>query len=100
MPVRIKKGSSRLTHAELVVVDGIEFWARPEIPDLPPASTDTYHTIEDAVRIDMLARLKYRRQDWWWLLAHRNDMRVLPSEMTPAQTMVIPAATAIRKEIF
>lgn len=100
MPVRIKRGSSRLEHAELVVVDGIEFWTRPDIPDIEPDSTDVYHTTHESERIDIIAGDKYNKQEWWWVLAHRNDYRLLPFSLSAGNRMVVPRASRVRKELF
>jgi len=100
MAVRIKRGSSRLTHSELVKVDGIEFFTRPNIPDIDPASDDNYYRVTDTDRIDTISQEKYQRADWWWVLAHRNDLRVLPSDLTSGQTVVIPRAALVRRSLF
>lgn len=100
MPVRIKKASSRLTHSTLVVVDGIEFWTRPEIPDIEADSTDDYHNIEEHERIDKISQDKYKRTDWWWVLAHRNNMRLLPNELSPGNFLIVPRASLVRKNLF
>lgn len=100
MPVRIKRASSRLTHAELVVVDGIEFWTRPELPDVEPDATDEYYDIEDNDRIEVIANMKYKRPDWWWVLAHRNDYGLLPNALTPGERVIVPRAPLIRKSLF
>ena len=100
MPVKIKKGSSRLTHSELVIVDGIEFWTRPEIPDVNAAASDEYMRIEDNQRIDTVATAKYRRTDWWWVLAHRNNYGLLPNAMRRGDRMIIPRASLVRKSLF
>lgn len=100
MPVRIKKGSSRLTHSELVVVDGIEFWTRPDIPDVDGASDDAYYMVEDTDRIDKIAKDQYRREDWWWVIAHRNELRLLPNALTKGQTVIVPRAALVRKTLF
>jgi hypothetical protein len=100
MSVLIKRGSSRLAHAELVVVDGIEFWTRPNIPDLPASETDRTHIVEDRERMDTIANDKYRRQDFWWVIAHRNDFRLLPNALVAGKKIVIPDASLIRRELF
>lgn len=100
MSVRIKKGSSRLAHAELVVVDGIEFWTRPNVPDITPESSDSYHTTSEVERLDLIADNKYRRDDWWWVLAHRNDYNLVPNDVETGKSMVIPRASLIRKDLF
>ena len=100
MTVKIKKASSRLSHAELKVIDGIEFWTRPEIPEIEEASDDEYYVVEDSDRIDVISRKKYKRDDWWWVLAHRNNLRLLPGDIVAGTTLIVPRASRVRKTLF
>jgi hypothetical protein len=100
MATRIKRSSSRLVHAKLVVADEAEFWSRPAIPDMPGNQRERTHVVEDGERIEVIAAKYYNRQDWWWIIAHRNNLMVLPSDLYPGKTIVIPDARAIRQRIF
>jgi len=100
MTVRIRRGSSRLVHSTLVVIDGVEFWTRPNLPELTPSSMDKQHLVADPERIDSIANARYKRDDWWWVLAHRNDLRLLPSALIPGQSIIVTDVTQVRRELF
>lgn len=100
MSVRIKKGTSRLSHSQLVVIDGIEFWTRPEIPDLTPSPSDTQHEVKDVERIDNIAKTHYQQDGRWWVIAHRNDLRELPGDVQEGQRIMITSPEQVRKELF
>jgi hypothetical protein len=100
MTIRVKKGSSRLVHAELQNIDGIEFFSRPELPELTESSTDKQHTVADVERLDSISRRYYRQDSFYWVIAHRNDIRIFPEGLMPGQRIIIPSAAKIRKELF
>ena len=100
MSVRIKKGTSRLVHAELYVIDGIEFWGRPELPDMTSHSTDTLHEVRGPDRMDTISRERYQNDEFWWTIAHRNNLRLIPNELIEGHRLVIADPTRIRKELF
>jgi nucleoid-associated protein YgaU len=97
MTVRIKKQESRLKHATLVSLDGIEFWSRPRYPDLPLSTGDIYHTVEAEQRIDTIARTYYKNEKLWWIIAHANNMFVLPCELEMGARIRIPDPRVVRK---
>jgi len=100
MTVKIKKGSSRLELANLYVVDGVEFWGRPEIPDLPASQDDKIHIVSDGERMDMISNMYYGRDDWDWIIAHRNNLSLLPVELQTGQKIIIPDPSVVRDRIF
>lgn len=100
MSIRIKKGSSRLVHSELQNIDGIEFFSRPELPNFTESSTDKQHTVADGERLDSLSRRYYKQDSFYWVIAHRNDIRIFPEELIPGHRIIIPSASKIRKELF
>lgn len=100
MPVLIKKNSSRLAHATLYVLDGIEFWSRPIYPELPSSANDVPHTVEDDERIEMIAEKYYGNQEWWWIIAYRNNLGLFPVALIPGQTLVIPDPAVVRGKMF
>ena len=100
MAVRIKKGSSFLVHANLLSVDGVEFWQRPEIPELPASSRDTPHTVEDGDTLERIAKKHFNRDDWDWVIAHKNNLRLLPSELRPGMVLMIPDTATVREKLF
>lgn len=97
MTVRIKKQESRLKHATLVTLDGFEFWSRPKYPDLPESTGDIWHTVEESQRIDSIARIYYKNEKLWWVIAHANNMFDLPCELEMGQRIRIPDPRVVRK---
>ena len=100
MTVRIRKGSSRLVHSDLVIIDGIEFWTRPNIPDLEPATTDVQHEVKGIDRIDVISKQRYQNDGFWWTIAHRNNLRLLPCDLIVGNRIVISDPSKIRRELF
>lgn len=100
MAVRIKKGSSYLVHSKLVVVDDVEFWTRPEIPDLPASSRDIPHTVSDGERLEHISLKYFGRSDWDWVIAHKNNISSLPTGFKPGQTLLIPDSATVREKLF
>lgn len=100
MPIRIRKGSSRLVHAELQNIDGIEFFSRPEIPDLSSSSSDIQHTVSDGDRLDTISKRYYKQDSFYWILAHRNDIRLFPDDLITGQRIVVTSSPQIRRELF
>lgn len=96
MSVKIKKNESRLGLADLVVVENTEFWSRPVIPNLDPSSDDVYHTVKDYDRIDTIAKKYFKNEGLWWVIAHANDLRLLPMDLKVGQRIRIPDPRRIR----
>jgi hypothetical protein len=100
MPTRIKKGSSRLSHSKLLVIDGIEFWSRPEIPDLTPSTGDVQHRVISTERLDVIAERYYKQAGRRWVIAHRNNLGLFEEDTRVGTTLVISDPAQVRKELF
>jgi nucleoid-associated protein YgaU len=100
MSVRIKRGSSRLIHAELVMIDGIEFWTRPDIPDLTPSTGDKEHRVQVGERLDTIAKKYYKQDGRHWVIAHRNNIKQMEEEVHVGTTLIISDPIQVRKELF
>jgi len=97
MTVKIQKQSSRLKHATLLLVDGIEFWGRPDLPDLPESTGDRYHTVLEGERLDTIAKKYYRKGDYRWVIAHANNMGLMATDCDRGQVLRIPDPAIVRK---
>lgn len=97
MTTRIRKNESRLLYADLVALDGKEFWDRPKLPDIPASTRDRYHTVEEHERIDSIAYFYYKTDGYWWVIAHVNNLRVLPDDLKPGMRIRIPDIVMVRK---
>jgi len=100
MSVKIDVSSSRLRHAELFSLDGIEFWCRPEIPNIPTSVNDIIHYVEESDRIDLLANKYYKNPRLWWVIAHVNNFINLPEDLIAGQRIRIPDPFYVRKYLF
>jgi len=100
MAVKIERGTSRLAHAVLAVAEGVEFWTRPGITDIPYSANDIIHEVEFSDRIDLLAKKYYQRAKLWWVIAHANNMKDLPVELIPGSRIRIPDPFLVRKYVL
>ena len=100
MAIKIKKNQSRLRHAELIAIGDIEFWDRPRIPDIEPSQYDKIHVVSEGERIDSIANAYYGDPLLWWVIAHANAMKSLPTELHPGMQIVIPDVRRLRKNIL
>lgn len=100
MSVRIEKATSRLALADLAIVEGIEFWTRPNIPDIPSSPGDQIHEVASGDRIDRLAKKYYKRPRLWWVIAHANNLKDLPVDLIPGMQLRIPDPFYVRKYIL
>lgn len=98
MSVRVRK-DSRLKFAKLLVVDGIEFWDRPRIPEIPPAKDDKIYAVEQGDRLDLIARKYLKNEFYDWILAHVNSLRALPNEVYEFREIRIPSMQTVRKKL-
>lgn len=100
MTVRIRRHESRLRHAELVSLDGKEFWDRPVLPELPVSTGDRYHIIRQGERIDNISRLYYRNERLWWVIAYVNNLQYLPDDLHAGNSLRIPDPAVVRKYLL
>ncbi len=97
MTVKIQKYGSRLKHAALLLVDGVEFWGRPDLPDLPESTGDKYHTVLEGERLDTIAKKYYRKSDYRWVIAHANNLGVMTTETIVGRQLRIPDPAVVRR---
>jgi len=96
MSVKIRKNESRLGLAELVLLDKTEFWTRPSIPELTPSANDIYYTVIGTDRIDTIAKKFFKNENMWWVIAHANDLRLLPMDLKVGARIRIPDPREVR----
>lgn len=89
MSVTITK-NSRLNFADFVEVDGVQFWDLPVIPKMKPDKEDFLYLVEGGERIDNVSRQFLDDPRDWWVIAHINDMRLLPGDMKNGDIIRIP----------
>jgi len=99
MSVRISK-NSRLQFADLLVVDGFEFWNIVEFPSIVPQGDDIRYQIKDTDRIDLLAYTYYGDPILWWVIAVANDMEIIPTDFKVGDQITIPSPRYVRTQLF
>jgi len=87
---KVTRKESRLNYAEFMEEDGIGFWTRPELPEVPFDNDDQYYMAKNEDRIDSISRAKLQNDRKWWILAHVNSLNLLPNELNPSLKLRIP----------
>ena len=100
MAVRIRKNESRLNHAELVFLDETEFWSRPVLPEIPESTRDVRHEVQQGERIDAIAKKYFKNANLWWVIAHVNNLQLLPDGLSTGMLLRIPDPFLVRKYLF
>ena len=100
MGIKIEKSTSRLSHSKLYLVDGVEFWGRPELREIPFSANDVMYEITSTDRIDLIAKKFYKRPRLWWIIAHANNMTDFPLCLVPGEKIRIPDPFYVRKYIL
>ena len=90
MSVKIEK-SSTLQFATLRNVDGVEFWEKPEYPEIEPADDDLLITVESGDRIDVISNRLYGTSAYWRLIAVMNGLTLLPIALYKGQILRAPS---------
>jgi nucleoid-associated protein YgaU len=96
--MRVNK-NSRLWFADLVEIGDVTFWTRPDIPEIPVSSDDEWYTVKRGERIDGIAKKKLGDQSLWYVIAHVNNLFLLPSELRTGLRLRIPSPKSIRETL-
>lgn len=93
---------SYLRFADLLTVNGIEFWDVPSFPDIPPQPDDTTFTVDDLTdgRIDTIAYKVYGDAQLWWVIALANGLDLLPTQLKRNMVLRIPSANFVFKKLL
>ena len=95
MSVRIDR-SSRLTLAEYVQIDDIEFFDILDLRPYTPSDNDIKHVVVDGDRLDLLAFKYYQDSALHWALAWANDMDLASAQMHAGQILIIPESAHLK----
>lgn len=99
MPIKLRR-TSRLRFAKRSLIEGVEAWDLPEYPDIQPANDDITYRVAKLDRIDNLSYRFYDSKDLWWIIALRNDLRLLPNDLKPYIDIYIPSPRRVFNEIL
>ncbi len=90
MPARIAH-RSWLNFARLNLVDNVEIWSPPELPEITPQPDDIIHVVETRDRLDTLAVKYYQDHRLDWLIALANGIMDFTVDIVPGAELVIPS---------
>lgn len=99
MAVKIRD-TSRLRWARFLTVQGVEFWDLPEYPTIGPANDDVRYVVARRDRIDLISTAFYETPDLWWIIASRNGLRLMPSDLYEGQNLFIPSSARVFNTIL
>lgn len=99
MAVRVPR-FSRLRFAELVAVDGFEFWDVVDLPEILAQPDDLSYTVTEVDRIDLLAYRFYQDARLWWVIAVANDLELIPAELNTGDELRIPSRRFVTQVLF
>jgi nucleoid-associated protein YgaU len=91
---------SPLRFAELVTVDGVEFWNTIDLPTIPDQPGDIVHTVKSTDRLDLLAYEYYGDPVAQWVIAVANDLEILPTDLNAGDTIRIPSPRYVLTQLF
>lgn len=94
------RSSSRLQFADLLIVDGVEFWDTLALPDAVPQPDDIQHVVASSDRIDLLAYRYYQDPGLWWVIAWANSLDILPTDMKENMQLRIPSNDYVVNELI
>lgn len=94
------RNTSRLSFADLLVIDGVEFWDTLVLPDSTPQQDDTTHVVSSSDRIDLLADRYYQDARLWWVIAWANDLDILPTDMKENAQLRIPSKNYVQNTLL
>lgn len=94
------ENNSRLLFADLLLLDGVEFWDTLVLPDASPRDDDIEHVVSSTDRIDLLASRYYQEPRLWWVIAWANNLEILPTDLKENAKIRIPAKNFIENEFL
>lgn len=84
----------------ILYVDGsVEFLGtRPRI-DTSPKPDDTFHTVVEGDRIDLIAYRYFGDAGLWWIVCDYNDI-FFPLELEPGKALRIPSVDYVQMKLL
>jgi len=95
MSVR-KRPQGPLKHAQLVQVDGVQFYDKTRPPAVEDRSTDKPIRPRSLERQDGLSFKHQKDSRLWWTIALRQDLRLWPNDWVPGTEIKVPNEDGLR----
>src|SRR5579859_4309880 len=89
--------SGPLKYAILMQINEAIFWDKTRPPIINPSDDDERHTVTTSDRLDLLAFQKLGDSAYGWIILLRNDLRLVPNDLVPGQTIFIPTLDSLRR---
>jgi len=99
MSVRISE-TSRLRFADLLIVDGVEFWDTLVLPPTRPRPDDLVYEVKSNDRIDLIAQRFYQNAVLWWVIAWANDLEIIPTDLKEGMIIAIPSLDFVTNQLL
>lgn len=90
---------SLLRSADLLQIDGIEFFDLVDTVRIPAQPDDLTHAVGPDDRIDSLAQQYYGDPVLWWVIAMANDLEILPTDLLTGRVLRIPSPTYVLQQL-
>lgn len=92
--------NSRLRFADLLSVDGVQFFDVLTLPSIPVQPDDLIHVVQQSDRIDNIAVKYYGDPVLWWVIAAVNDIELPPFGMEVGARLRIPSPVYVTQRLF
>lgn len=86
-----------LQTAILGSIDDVIFWETSKPVDIEPDDSDIAYIVKIADRIDLIAARILGDAQLWWVVLHRNDLRLVPNDLVPGRTIFIPTSESLSR---
>lgn len=89
-----------LTTSTLWQIEETIFWGPTKPRNIPPRDDDREYMIKIGDQIDLIANKFYGDPQLWWVIVHRNDLRLIPNDLVPGRNIYIPTRDGLRRRGF
>lgn len=86
-----------LRTAVLSRISEVVFFAPTRPVDIDPADSDIAYIVKIADRLDLIASRILGNAHLWWVILHRNDIRLMPNDLVPGRTIFIPTLDSLNR---
>ena len=84
-----------LQSATLSSIGEAIFWAPSRPKDIKPRDDDIGYIVKIGDRIDLIANRLLGTPYLWWVILHRNDLRLAPNDLVPGRTIYVPTTESL-----
>lgn len=85
------------SQAALYEINNTTFWDKTRPPAISAQADDEPYLVKMNDRLDLIAYTKLGDSDRGWIIMLRNDLRLMPNDLVPGKTIMIPSIDSLRK---